>query len=77
MLADGSVMYQGRIGNDSQIKLRGTRIELDDISNITYRVSDGVLFDAAVILKGDAEPLLVAFIVFSTGNEPQDPTPFR
>ncbi|KAF8846563.1 hypothetical protein BDZ45DRAFT_755927 [Acephala macrosclerotiorum] len=73
MLSDGSVIYQGRLEGDSQVKLRGVRIELDDISNTILRISKGVLFDAAVVLRGDTEQYLVAFAVFATGREPQKP----
>lgn len=76
MLKDGSVIYHGRMEGDLQIKLRGFRIELDDISNTILRSSNGALYDAAVVLKGTSDPFLVAFVVFAVEKEPKNSTSY-
>lgn len=68
MDADGQLFYLGRIDGDSQIKLRGIRVELNDISNTILEVSKGVISQAVVTVRGssqDQEQFLVAHIVFS------------
>ena len=70
MLADGSIEYHGRIGGDSQIKLRGIRIELDDIASTIIRSSNKCLINAIVILREEPEKFLVAYVVFDPDNTP-------
>ena len=57
---DGSIEYLGRI--DNQIKLRGLRIELDEVKSILMSCSQ--VCDASVVLKcEDTEQALVAYVV--------------
>ncbi|PLB46693.1 polyketide synthase [Aspergillus steynii IBT 23096] len=73
ILSDGNLEYRGRISGDSQIKLRGMRIELDEISNAIMQSSKGTLTDAATIAKGDSDnQYLVTFIVFAHALRPAD-----
>lgn len=67
MLADGSVVILGRIDGDSQIKLRGFRVELDEVASCIIQTAAGVLTDARVTVRGDVaeHKFLVAFVVFS------------
>lgn len=58
--ADGSILYLGR--NDNQVKLRGIRLELDEILGVLR--SHATVKDAAVMVVGDADQRrLVAFVV--------------
>ncbi|QKX63147.1 uncharacterized protein TRUGW13939_10316 [Talaromyces rugulosus] len=77
MLTDGSLVYIGRIESDSQIKLRGIRIELNDIAASIIKTSDGVVANAAVVVR-DAEQnsFLVAYVVFSANKAPSDPAQY-
>ncbi|KAK4449716.1 hypothetical protein QBC34DRAFT_463102 [Podospora aff. communis PSN243] len=60
ILADGSLQFMGRIDGNSQVKIRGVRVELDEISEAMIRTFPPIL-DAAVTLRpGD---LLGAFVV--------------
>ncbi|BCS04777.1 putative hybrid PKS-NRPS biosynthetic cluster [Aspergillus luchuensis] len=70
ILPNGNLEYRGRLKGDSQIKLRGMRLELEEISSVLVQTSQGVLREAAVIVKGHPEPYLVAFVVFSTSGSP-------
>lgn len=74
MLPDGSIIFLGRVDGDTQIKLRGMRIELDDISSTILNSSGGILASAAVISKGEKEQFLVAYIVFERERTPQEPS---
>ncbi|KAJ5613799.1 hypothetical protein N7528_007453 [Penicillium herquei] len=65
LLHDGSFLFLGRIDGDSQVKLRGIRIELDEVANSILRTSDGILSNAVVRVRGDNNQILVAYVVFS------------
>ena len=54
-LPDGSVVYEGRIAGDSQIKLRGIRIELKDIESTIVKVSEGTIYKAVASVRGDRD----------------------
>lgn len=54
----GCITYKGRI--DSQVKLRGFRIELCEIENVI--LEDDNIKDAGVILKKEEDEFLVAFL---------------
>ncbi|XXH02496.1 hypothetical protein Hte_008872 [Hypoxylon texense] len=67
ILEDGSLNILGRIGGDGQIKIRGVRIELDDIANVIIKTAGSVITSAAVSLReGDT---LVAFVVLDSTFE--------
>ncbi|KAE8409526.1 hypothetical protein BDV37DRAFT_78743 [Aspergillus pseudonomiae] len=72
LLEDGSLVYQGRIEGDLQVKLRGVRVELEEIENAILNSAHGVLSDAAVVLRGETEKFLAAFVVFADDREPKD-----
>ncbi|KAI6713206.1 hypothetical protein JHW43_004291 [Diplocarpon mali] len=64
MLPDGRFVFLGRISGDNQVKLRGVRIELDDIRSTIVRESKGAITEAAVCLRGEGDnAFLVAFAV--------------
>ncbi|WZH45859.1 hybrid pks-nrps protein [Fusarium acuminatum] len=76
-LPDGRIVFLGRIAGDSQIKLRGFRIELEDVANTIVKASDGIISEAAVSLRegvsGDGDSAyLVAFAIISQTNCPSD-----
>jgi amino acid adenylation domain-containing protein len=67
---DGTLFYHGRI--DSQVKLRGYRIELEAVEACLARC-DGVR-EAACRVQGEgAAQALVAFVVASDPGRPPDP----
>lgn len=73
MLPDGSLVYMGRIDSDTQIKLRGIRIQLGDIAATIVDASSGVVANVAVGTRGSAEnQFLVAYLVFATGAQPHN-----
>ncbi|CZR52449.1 related to fusarin C cluster-polyketide synthase/NRPS [Phialocephala subalpina] len=66
MLPDGRFVFLGRINGDNQVKLRGVRIELDEVKNTIVRESKGAITEAAVCLRGEGEQaFMVAFAVFT------------
>ncbi|KUJ09018.1 lovastatin nonaketide synthase [Mollisia scopiformis] len=67
LLEDGSLVLSGRIEGDTLIKLRGFRIELNEVANAILQASKGVLSDAIVTVRGQPE-FLVAHIVLASGK---------
>ncbi|PVH70207.1 putative hybrid PKS-NRPS enzyme [Cadophora sp. DSE1049] len=66
LLSNGALTCEGRIDGDTQIKLRGFRIEVEEIESTMLRVADGILTSAAVTLRGEDEGrFLVAHVEFS------------
>ncbi|OTA01513.1 hypothetical protein A9Z42_0018340 [Trichoderma parareesei] len=71
-LPDGRLVFLGRIMGDSQVKLRGFRVELNDIANTIIRASEGVIRDAAVSFRrgqDTTEDFLAAFVVPSSDQD--------
>lgn len=62
---DGALIFDSRIAGDTQIKIRGIRIELGDIESNIVRESRGVLREAIVTLRGSDPEFLVAHVVFA------------
>jgi len=71
MLADGKLFYEGRIAGDTQIKLRGIRIELKDIESTIITASNGAIFRVVVSLRGDPG-FLVAHVEFKSEHDIED-----
>jgi len=66
LLPDGSIHLLGRLEGGTQVKIRGMRVELDEIANTIIRESSGALVGAAVSLRSGPVDLLVAFVIFDT-----------
>ncbi|KAI2758968.1 hypothetical protein DTO006G1_6365 [Penicillium roqueforti] len=67
---DGTLIYEGRINGDDQIKLRGIRIELGEIENAIIEVANGKVSQAVVAVHGEeADKFLVAYVVLSSHGE--------
>ncbi|KGO74905.1 Acyl transferase/acyl hydrolase/lysophospholipase [Penicillium italicum] len=71
---DGFLAIEGRIAGDTQVKLRGFRIELAEIERVMIKESNGALTHAVVTLHSNdgQEPFLSAHIVIdanANGNE--------
>ena len=64
---DGSLVFLGRTDGDSLIKLRGLRIELNEVVNVILDAAQGSLADAVVTVRGQPE-FLVAHVVFAHGR---------
>jgi len=61
---DGGVILEGRIKDDTQVKIRGIRIDLKDIESTLIRESNGTLREAVVSLRVSGEnEFLVAHVV--------------
>ncbi|KAL7941138.1 hypothetical protein V8C42DRAFT_199474 [Trichoderma barbatum] len=67
-LPDGRLLFLGRIASDTQIKLRGFRVELNDIANTIIRASEVIVKDASVSFRrgqDSFEDFLATFAVLS------------
>ncbi|KUI71750.1 Nonribosomal peptide synthetase 14 [Cytospora mali] len=54
LLADGTLLCFGRIDGDTQVKLRGLRIELREVEAAVLKASNGRLADVVVLKQGDS-----------------------
>lgn len=73
LLHDGSLVIEGRIDGDNQIKLRGVRIDLGDIETTILTTAKRALSHAVVTLrtpKSKGAPFLVAHVVWSATVTP-------
>lgn len=65
ILPDGTLEVLGRLDGDSQVKINGFRVELDEIANAIVHISNGAIINTAVSLRtGQPSDILVAFFVF-------------
>nr|ALQ32891.1 putative polyketide synthase [Fusarium poae] len=69
LLPDGTLLYLGRLEGDTQIKLRGLRIELEEVEATLVKASDGLFSGAIVSLCRD---ILVAHVTLVADNESID-----
>jgi hybrid polyketide synthase / nonribosomal peptide synthetase ACE1 len=68
-LKDGQLLVEGRI--DTQVKLRGLRIDLAEVEHVILDVADGELCEAVVSVRRsslDEPDLLIAHIVFARAD---------
>ncbi|KAK7750074.1 putative Hybrid PKS-NRPS biosynthetic cluster [Diatrype stigma] len=68
ILEDGSLTVLGRIDGDIQVKIRGVRVELDEIVNAIIEASNNVIVNAAVSWRSDWD-IIAAFVVFDQSFE--------
>jgi hybrid polyketide synthase/nonribosomal peptide synthetase ACE1 len=62
---DGSLYVEGRSEGDTQIKLRGFRIEIGEVEDAIVEASNGAISNAIVTLREDGEKFLAAHVIFS------------
>ncbi|KAF4857120.1 Hybrid PKS-NRPS synthetase lepA [Colletotrichum siamense] len=53
LLSDGTLFCLGRLGGDTQIKLRGLRLELEEVEAALLQASEGLLSSVVVFRRGD------------------------
>ena len=61
----GAMVFHNRIAGDTQVKIRGLRIELSDIESNIVSAAGGALRDAVVTLREGDPEFLVAHVVFA------------
>jgi hybrid polyketide synthase/nonribosomal peptide synthetase ACE1 len=67
LLSDGSLVIEGRLDGDTQVKLRGIRMELEEIENAILDTSRGVLINAIVSRREEGDnQFLVAHVTFAS-----------
>ena len=69
--ADGSLVFMGRKEGDNMIKLRGLRIDLEDVANTMVQAAGDVVAEAVVTVRGgddDEAQMLVAHVVPRPGQ---------
>ncbi|KAI6388797.1 putative Hybrid PKS-NRPS biosynthetic cluster [Pyricularia oryzae] len=67
---DGSLVILGRIQDDSQVKIRGIRIELDEVSSVIVRSSGGRVSQAITTVRGTGEnKMMVSFAVLNESSK--------
>ncbi|KAK3290153.1 uncharacterized protein B0H64DRAFT_453112 [Chaetomium fimeti] len=69
--ADGTLMHEGRLEGDSQVKIRGFRVDLLDIESTLLNESTGVIADAVVTMRSEAQ-VIVAHVIFVKDQLPAE-----
>ncbi|KAI6496398.1 putative Hybrid PKS-NRPS biosynthetic cluster [Pyricularia oryzae] len=76
-LPDGSLMVCGRIDGDTQVKMHGIRIELEDVASAILAAADGLVSHAVATVRSDEhDKTIVAFVVPSPRLSPADAPKF-
>ncbi|KAF7560685.1 hypothetical protein G7046_g3448 [Stylonectria norvegica] len=65
LLPDGTLLCLGRLDGDTQIKLRGLRIELEEVEQALLQAAEGLLSAVVVSLQGE---ILVAHATLSSND---------
>ncbi|KAI0518349.1 hypothetical protein F5B22DRAFT_635407 [Xylaria bambusicola] len=65
----GEMVFHNRLAGDSQVKIRGLRIELSDIESNIVAAAGGALNEAVVTLREGDPEFLVAHVVFAPNQE--------
>lgn len=80
LLSNGELLIEGRIDGDTQIKLRGIRVDLQDIEKAILSHSNGLIREAIVSVRNQGQgalEFLVAHVVYSSsGRTIQDPAQY-
>ena len=66
---DGAMVFHSRMAGDAQVKIRGLRIELNDIESNIILAAGGALRDAVVTLREGDPAFLVAHVVFAPQHD--------
>lgn len=66
LLSDGSLIIEGRMDGDNMVKMRGLRMELEEIENAMVDASHGVLERAVITLRGTEDKYLAAHVLFDS-----------
>ena len=73
---DGTLVFRNRMAGDTQVKMRGLRIELRDIETNIISAAGGVLKEAIVTLREGDPDFLVAHVVFAPQHDIKDKEAF-
>jgi hybrid polyketide synthase/nonribosomal peptide synthetase ACE1 len=73
---DGAMVFHSRMASDTQIKIRGLRIELSDIESNIISAAGGALREAIVTLREGDPGFLVAHVVFAQQHDVTDKEAF-
>ncbi|KLU82007.1 hypothetical protein, variant [Magnaporthiopsis poae ATCC 64411] len=83
LLPDGSLIVEGRIGDDTQIKIRGVRCDLRDIEQTIVQASEGAIAEAVAVVRTTSSPsaaeaasdskFIVGYVVFDAEFLNQQP----
>ncbi|EMT72002.1 Lovastatin nonaketide synthase [Fusarium odoratissimum] len=65
--ADGDLQFMGRMDGDTTVKLRGLRVDLNDVANVMLQQFKDSLEDVVVTVRGDPA-FLVAHVVLTPGT---------
>ena len=74
--SDGALVFESRIAGDTQIKIRGIRIELEDIESNIVKTSNGAVREAIVTLRGENPEYIVTHVVFAHSHRVTDKEDF-
>ncbi|KAL8809353.1 MAG: hypothetical protein Q9200_003490 [Gallowayella weberi] len=73
---DGAMVFHRRMAGDTQVKVRGLRLELSDIESNIISAARGALREAIVTLREGDPDFLVAHVLFAPQHEIRDKEAF-
>ncbi|OQE29356.1 hypothetical protein PENSTE_c002G08795 [Penicillium steckii] len=69
LLEDGSLVFIGRMAGETVIKLRGIRVDLEEVSHAILAASPGLLSHAVASTRGEGDSrFIVAHVVLAPGK---------
>ncbi|KAI0436038.1 beta-ketoacyl synthase domain-containing protein [Xylaria telfairii] len=75
LLSDGRLLVEGRMDGDTEIKLRGMRVDLQEVEQTIITCAGGIIVEAVVSSRSQAQ-VLVGHIVFSPTAVPTNTESF-
>lgn len=73
LMEDGSLIHMGRMDGNTEIKLRGLRIDLEDVGSTLVNSAPKLLSSAVVCVKGEGDDkMLVAYVALVPGAGAND-----
>lgn len=72
---DGTLLIEGRISGDTQIKLRGIRLDLNEVESALVANSDGIISEAVVSVRRsspETPEYFVAHVLLAPGHSAEE-----
>ncbi|KAI0194230.1 beta-ketoacyl synthase domain-containing protein [Astrocystis sublimbata] len=70
LLDSGCLLVEGRMGGDTELKIRGMRVDLQEVERVILACAEGAIAEVVVSSRAEAQAqVLVGHVVFSPASE--------